>query len=362
MALTKVRRGGTDTGITDASDATAINITSSETVGIGTASPADKLHVDGAGAFIRVNRTDGESGITLMYNGSNSTRSNFVTDTSGNLLIDTANTQRMRINSNGAVGISTNGSNFTTTGDSGANLVRGLTVQHDSATNFVAEFRSEGNNANRYGMVIAYGADDNHSSTATALQFQDGDSTAQGTITSTNGTVNYGAFTANHDCYLPDADKQAGYPYGTLLECTGTTYKKSVGTGTTLERGIQYNVQKTSSKGTNAVMGAYANRYSTFYEQGDTLPTGKVIGDEKVVDKPLHQVYILGDGHILCNNSGGNISIGDFIIASATAGIGMKADASGMACGIARENISFSSSSETKLVAVEYGLRQYIHS
>ena len=89
---------------------------------------------------------------------------------------------------------------------------------------------------------------------------------------------------------------------------------------------------------------------------------GKVIGDEKVVDKPLHQVYILGDGHILCNNSGGNISIGDFIVASATAGIGMKADASGMACGIARENISFSSSSETKLVAVEFGLRQYIHS
>ena len=274
----------------------------------------------------------------------------------------TGGTQRMRINSNGTVGISTDGSNFTTSGDSGGGLVRGFTVQHDSATNFAAEFRSEGNNANRYGITIAYGADDNHSSTAIAISFLDGDGTSQGSITSTNGTVNYGAFTANHDCYLPDADKQTGYPYGTLLECVGTTYKKSVGTGTTLERGIQYNVQKTSSKGTNAVMGAYANRYSTFYEHGDTIPEGKVIGDEKVVDKPLHQVYILGDGHILCNNSGGNISIGDFIVASATAGIGMKADASGMACGIARENISFSSSSETKLVAVEYGLRQYIHS
>jgi len=287
----------------------------------------------------------------------------------------------LMISSRGTVGINTDtatNANFTTTGDTGDGLLRGLTVQHDSATNFVAEFRSEGNNANRYGIIIEYGADDNHSSTATAITFNDGDGTTQGSITSTNGTVNYGAFTANHDCYLPDADKQTGYPYGTLLECIGTTYKKSVGTGTTLERGIQYNVQKTSSKGTNAVMGAYANRYSTFYEHGDTLPVyedgdtipegkkigdeKKVIGDEKVVDKPLHQVYILGDGHILCNNSGGNISIGDFIIASATAGIGMKADASGMACGIARENISFSSSSETKLVAVEYGLRQYIHS
>ena len=70
--------------------------------------------------------------------------------------------------------------------------------------------------------------------------------------------------TAHSVVPVPDADKQTGYPYGTLLECVGTTYKKSVGTGTTLERGIQYNVQKTSSKGTNAVMGAYANRYSTF--------------------------------------------------------------------------------------------------
>jgi len=35
MALTKVRRGGTDTGISDSSDATAITIDSSERVGIG---------------------------------------------------------------------------------------------------------------------------------------------------------------------------------------------------------------------------------------------------------------------------------------------------------------------------------------
>ena len=39
MALTKVRRGGTDTGISDSSDATAITIDSSENVGIGTSSP-----------------------------------------------------------------------------------------------------------------------------------------------------------------------------------------------------------------------------------------------------------------------------------------------------------------------------------
>ena len=85
-------------------------------------------------------------------------------------------------------------------------------------------------------MIIGNYGDDNHSSTATAIEFLDGDHWSI-KITSTNGTVNYGAFTANHDCYLPDADKQTGYPYGTLLECVSTTYKKSVGTGTTLERG-----------------------------------------------------------------------------------------------------------------------------
>ena len=122
MALTKVRRGGTDTGITDASDATAINITSSETVGIGTASPADKLHVDGSGAFIRVNRTDGESGITLMYNGSNSTRSNIVTDTSGNLIIDTANTERMRLGATGSLNVA-GVYNDTTSGSANVNVV-----------------------------------------------------------------------------------------------------------------------------------------------------------------------------------------------------------------------------------------------
>ncbi len=35
-----------------------------------------------------------------------------------------------------------------------------------------------------------------------------------------------------------------------------------------------------------------------------------------------------GDGHILCNNSGGNIAVGDGICTSATAGIGQKATAS----------------------------------
>ena len=74
-------------------------------VGIGTSSPSDKLHVGGSAAFIRVDRSDGEAGITLMYNGSNSTRSNIATQTNGDLAIDTANTERMRLDASGNVGI-----------------------------------------------------------------------------------------------------------------------------------------------------------------------------------------------------------------------------------------------------------------
>ena len=52
MALTKVNRGGLNTGVTDSSDATAITIDSSERVGIGT-SPSHPLHIltstDGSG-------------------------------------------------------------------------------------------------------------------------------------------------------------------------------------------------------------------------------------------------------------------------------------------------------------------------
>ena len=72
----------------------------------------------------------------------------------------------------------------------------------------------------------------------------------------------------------------------------------------------------------------------------------------------LHQINILGDGHILCNGEKGNILIGDGICTSSTAGEGMKADKMAMIIGIAQEDVTFSGS-ESKLVAVQYGLQQF---
>ena len=79
-------------------------------------------------------------------------------------------------------------------------------------------------------------------------------------------------------------------------------------------------------------------------------------GPEEETNK--HQALILGDGHILCNNEKGNISVGDGICTSTTAGIGMKADKMAMIIGIAQEDVTFTGS-ETKLVPVQYGLQQF---
>ena len=206
--------------------------------------------------------------------------------------------------------------------------------------------QNDGNNSNRWGIRITCGADDG-SGTNYAVIFRDGDGSSQGSITFSGGTVTYGAFTAHHPCIIPNSDNDASstenaYPYGTLLETTSISYSQKDGADT--ERGIQYNVQKTQSENSKAVLGAY----------GSCMNGGP---DEKT---NLHQALVLGDGHILCNNAGGNIAVGDGICSSATAGIGQKATANpSMIIGIAQEAITFSGS-ETKLVPVQYGLQQFV--
>jgi hypothetical protein len=211
-------------------------------------------------------------------------------------------------------------------------------INENRAANYVFGVTNDGNNADRYGMIMRLGTDDG-SSTNTYIAFDDGDGSGVGAITGSGGTITYATFTAVHPAILPDADNENGYAYGTLLDTTEITYSKRKN-GQETERGIRYKVVKSASANSRAVLGAYAGK------------------DPKYDNE--HLVNVLGDGHILCNNSGGNIAVGDGVCTSATVGIGQKATASpSMIIGIAQEAVTFANNTETKLVAVQYGLQQF---
>jgi hypothetical protein len=219
-----------------------------------------------------------------------------------------------------------------------------LTLTADKTTTYALVVQHDGNNADRYGINIITGAD-NAAGTNYAVRIADGDSTDQGFITFSGGTVAYGTFSAYHPCIIPDSDNDSesvdnAYSYGTLLETTSLSYTQKNGADT--ERGIRYNVRKSQSSNSKKVLGAYGSSMNNNEDR-----------------KNEHQALVLGDGHILCNNEGGNIEVGDGICTSSAEGIGMKATASpSMVIGIAQEDVSFSGS-ETKLVAVQYGLQQF---
>ena len=284
---------------------------------------------DAAGVIIQ--STDGDTIVDV--GGNNTSGYNAVTKirfyTAANNTTTTG-TEKMRVTNTG-VGIGV------------TSIDKALIAKEDSgAGGYCFEFINDGNNANRYGGIVQCGTDD-ASGTNYLFVFRDGDGTSQGYITFTSGTVSYGAFTAHHPCILPNADNTNGYPYGTLLETTSISYTQKGGADT--ERGILYNVQKTQSANSRAVLGVYAG--------------SMVNGPDEETN--MHQAAVLGDGHILCNNAGGNIAVGDGICSSATAGIGQKATANpSMIIGIAQEAVTFSSDSETKLVPVQYGLQQFI--
>ena len=265
-----------------------------------------------------IRQNDGANGTSqIVHRGTGALR--IVAQEAGSILLSTNNTKRLEVLSTGATKITAN-----------------------SAYNYGLKVLNTGNSTSRYGLAIQCGTN-NSSGSNLAVQFEDGDGTVQGSITFSSGTVTYGAFTAHHPCILPEADNDSGYPYGTLLETTSIEYTQKDGQDT--ERGILYNVRKTQTANSRSVLGAYGGSMNG----GPNGETNR------------HQALILGDGHILCNNSGGDIKVGDGICSSATAGIGQKATASpSMVIGIAQEDVTFADGEEVKLVAVQYGLQQFM--
>ena len=259
------------------------------------------------------------------------------------------------------------------------------------ATNLNSEYgfyyQNDGNNANRDGLKLANGTYDG-SGTNNAISFNTGNNTNQGSITFSSGTVSYNAFTASHEVSLPtnsDGDEwgttqteanKDGYDYGTLVKTHSIYYQKrnegSNSTSEELQRGIRYNVSNATTAYGRDVLGVYSGKAiprakvdNELYVETDqeVIDGDKNVGDIKTWGSPeecqnIHYVHVLGDGHILCNNEKGNIAVGDGITCSSTAGIGMKADKTCMIIGMAQEAVTFSNSTP-KLVAVQYGIRQF---
>jgi hypothetical protein len=139
----------TTTGNTVLGDATTDTLTVGVTgivkdatgkVGIGTASPNDVLEVAGNDAYIRVNRTGNEPGILLTYSNSATNRGNIAVTSGGAMYFTSGgNTERMRIDSSGNVGI---GSSTITSADGAAGRI--FKVSGSTNTVWVGETTGNG--------------------------------------------------------------------------------------------------------------------------------------------------------------------------------------------------------------------------
>jgi hypothetical protein len=134
-------------GIDSSADATAITIDSSENVGIGQASDGDKLHVLGTGFFEDARG----NGVGIQINGGSvSEFAHIGVSASNPLTFQTADTERMRIDSAGNVGIGT---------DNPGVLFHVQAADGDSPNNYVAAIQNlEATAGQSFGLTINAGS------------------------------------------------------------------------------------------------------------------------------------------------------------------------------------------------------------
>jgi hypothetical protein len=102
--MTGTIAGFTSTGIDDNATSTAITIDANENVGVGTTSPASALHVvDSGNPTLTISGSDGAytSILKLQAAGGGSSIINATGATSDNLILQTNDTERMRVTNNG---------------------------------------------------------------------------------------------------------------------------------------------------------------------------------------------------------------------------------------------------------------------
>jgi hypothetical protein len=94
-----------------------MRVTSGGSVGIGTNSPSDTLHVGGSSAFIRIDRTGNEPGIDMRVSGSTTNRGVIAVTTGGAMYFTSGgSTERARITSGGYFKASDAGTYASSTG------------------------------------------------------------------------------------------------------------------------------------------------------------------------------------------------------------------------------------------------------
>lgn len=217
----------------------------------------------------------------------------------------------------------------------------GLTVKigggsSDSTSRYAGSFTANYDHTNAMGLFVRCG-DNAAAGTNTALMIEDGDGTIQGRITFTGGTTTYSAFTGVHEVAVQASDFTASfdaYDYGSLVKIISTT--------SPTEKKINYVVVRTTSAQDKAVMGVYS-AHAPFSED---------------LSENNHQVFALGDGHVLVCSEGGDIALGDYICSSNTQGHGMKQDEDllyNYTVAKATEAVSWANeSSNTKLISCTY--------
>jgi hypothetical protein len=116
----------TSTGIDDNATSTAITINSSEQVGIGTASPDDKLHVvDSTSAELKLQTDNANNGSVIKFNRSGT--DNSYIGTKGYFTGTSDNNLYLRANSGLGIQFYTNGNNERMRIDSSGNVLVGNT-------------------------------------------------------------------------------------------------------------------------------------------------------------------------------------------------------------------------------------------